>query len=69
MPLQRSTIGVCHALLWFAEQTVPAYSAKVFHTNVLSCTMWERHFTNYVTNYDVIPPLNRARHTTYSIPN
>jgi hypothetical protein len=52
MPLQRSTIGVCHALLRFLEQTVPAYSAKVSHTNVPSCTMWFRQFTKYVTKTD-----------------
>jgi hypothetical protein len=51
MPLQRSTTGVCHALLQFPEQTVPACSAKVSRTNVPSCTMWERRFTKY----DAIP--------------
>jgi hypothetical protein len=54
MPLQRSTIGVCHALLRFSKQTVPACSAKVSRTNVYSCTMWERHFIKYVTKYDDI---------------
>jgi hypothetical protein len=54
MSLQRSTIGVCHALLRFPKQTVPACSAKVSHTNVPSCTMRERCFTKYVTKYDVI---------------
>jgi hypothetical protein len=29
MLLQRSTTGVCHALLWFPEQMVPTCSAKV----------------------------------------
>jgi hypothetical protein len=28
---------------------IPACSAKVFHTNVPSCTMWFRQFTKYVT--------------------
>jgi hypothetical protein len=52
MPLQRSTTGVCHALLWFPEQMVPACSAKVSHTNIPSCTMWFRQFTKYVTKTD-----------------
>jgi hypothetical protein len=52
MLLQRSTTGVCHALLRFPEQTVPACSAKVSCTNVPSCTMWFRQFTKYVTKYD-----------------
>jgi hypothetical protein len=51
MLLQRSTTRVCHASLWFDEQTVHACIAKVSHTNVPSHTMWERHFTKY----DVIP--------------
>jgi hypothetical protein len=52
MPLQRSTIGVCHALLWFPEQTVPACSTKVSCIKVPSCTMWFRQFTKYVTKTD-----------------
>jgi hypothetical protein len=52
MLLQRSTTGVCHALLWFPKQTVPTCSAKVSRTNVPSCTMWFRRFTKYVTKYD-----------------
>jgi hypothetical protein len=55
MSLQRPTIGVCHALLRFPEQMVPACSAKVSRTNVPSCTIWFRRFTKYVTKYDVIP--------------
>jgi hypothetical protein len=42
MTLQRTIVGVCHALLRFSEQMIPACSAKVFRTNVSSCTMWER---------------------------
>jgi hypothetical protein len=55
MSLQRSTIGVCHALLWFPEQMVPASSAKVSRRNIPSCTMWFRQFTKYVikTNHKV----------------
>jgi hypothetical protein len=45
MQLQRSTTGVCHDLLQFSEQTVPACSAKVSHTNVPSCTMFLKQFT------------------------
>jgi hypothetical protein len=52
MSLQRFTTGVCHALLRFPKQTVPACSAKVSRTNVPSCTMWSRQFTKYVTKYD-----------------
>jgi hypothetical protein len=47
MPLERSTTGVCHALLRFPKQMVPACSAKVSYTNVPSCTTWERNFTKY----------------------
>jgi hypothetical protein len=55
MLLQRSTTGVCHALLQFSEQTVPACSAKVSHVKVPSCTTWFSQFTNYITKYGVIP--------------
>jgi hypothetical protein len=41
-------------LLRFPEHTVLACGAKVSHTNVPSCTMWERRFTRYVTKYDAI---------------
>jgi hypothetical protein len=40
MLLQRSTIGVCYALLQFPAQNGP------------SCTMWFRQFTKYVTKTD-----------------
>jgi hypothetical protein len=49
MSLQRSTKGVCHALLRIPEQTVPTCTSKVTHTNVPSCTMWFRPVTKYVT--------------------
>jgi hypothetical protein len=52
MLLQRSTTGVCHALIRFPEQTVPACNAKVSRTNVPSCTMRFRGFTKYVTKTD-----------------
>jgi hypothetical protein len=48
----KSTTGVCHALLRFPEQMVPASSAKVSCTNVPSFTMWFRWFTKYVTKTD-----------------
>jgi hypothetical protein len=58
MPLQRSTTGVCHTLLWFPEQNILICSAKVSRTIVPSCTMWSRQFTKYderyVTKYDAI---------------
>jgi hypothetical protein len=54
MTLQRSTIGVsCFAMV--SRTNGPACSAMVSRTNVPSCTMWVRHFTKYVTKYDVIP--------------
>jgi hypothetical protein len=52
MLLQSPTTGVCHALLWSPEQTVPACSAKVSHASVPSCTMLFRQFTKYFTKYD-----------------
>jgi hypothetical protein len=52
MLLQRSTTGVCHTLLRFPNQTVPACSAKVSRTNVPCCTMWFRQFTKYIAKYD-----------------
>jgi hypothetical protein len=55
MSLQRFTTWVCHILLRFPDQTVPACSAKVSGRNIPSCTMWERWFIKYVTKYDVIP--------------
>jgi hypothetical protein len=52
MLLQSSTIGVCHALLRFPKQMVPACSAKVSCTNIPSCTMWFGQFTKYVAKID-----------------
>jgi hypothetical protein len=52
MSLQRSTTGVCHTLLRFPEQTVPACSAKVSRTNNPSCTLWFRQFAKYVRKTD-----------------
>jgi hypothetical protein len=52
MLLQRSTTGVCHALLWFPDkQTLLAvlmFPAQSGH----SCTMWFRQFTKNVTRTD-----------------
>jgi hypothetical protein len=50
-----STTGVCHTLLRFSKQMIPAYSAKVSCTNVPSYTMWFRKITKYCTKYDVNP--------------
>jgi hypothetical protein len=55
MPLQRSTTGVCHGLLWFLKQTVPACTAKVSSRNiplapsgsVSSQSMLQRLITKY----------------------
>jgi hypothetical protein len=69
MLFQRSTIGVCHALLQFPEQKVPACSAKVSRTNVPSYTMWFRQFTKYDHNVWWHPHSIVARHTTHSVPN
>jgi hypothetical protein len=73
MPLQRPTTGVCHALLWIPTQSGLACSAEV------SRTKWPLlHRVVQVVHkecrkggsYKQEPsPLNRARHTTYSIPN
>jgi hypothetical protein len=52
MLLQRSTTRVCHALLRFLKQMIPAYSAKISRTYVPSYTMWFRQFTKYVTKTD-----------------
>jgi hypothetical protein len=53
MSLQSSTTGLCHALVWFPKQTVPACSSMVSHTNVPSCTKWFRWFTKSDTKYVV----------------
>jgi hypothetical protein len=64
MSLQMSTTGVCHTLLWFPKQMVPACSAKVSRTNVPSCSMWFRQ----VTKYDAIPTQpTMTQPTTYLI--
>jgi hypothetical protein len=52
MLLQMSTTGVCHALVQFSKQIIPACSAKVSCTNIPSCTMWVKQFTKYVTKND-----------------
>jgi hypothetical protein len=69
MLLQRSTIGVCHALLRFFEETVPTCSAKVYRTNVPSCTMWFRQFTKYFikTNHKVWCHPHSTEHDTQPI--
>jgi hypothetical protein len=52
MPLQRSTTGVCHALLRLPKQMVSACSAKVFLINIPSCNMLFRQFIKFVTKTD-----------------
>jgi hypothetical protein len=54
MSLQRSTTGVCHALLQIVQQR-PCLQCKGFPIKGPSCTMWFRRFTKYVTKYDAIP--------------
>jgi hypothetical protein len=65
MLLQRSTMEVCHPLLWFLEQMVPASSAKVSPTNVPSCTMWFRQFTK--TDHIVWCHPHSTEHDTHPI--
>jgi hypothetical protein len=50
----------------FSRTNDTACSAKVSHTNVHSCTIWVRRFTNYVTKYDhkVWSPERRVREMT-----
>jgi hypothetical protein len=52
MLLQRSTIGVCHALLRFPNKRSLLVVLRFPTQNVPSCTMWFRQFTKYVTNTD-----------------
>jgi hypothetical protein len=65
MLLQRSTTGVCHALLWFSEQMVPTCSAKVSRINVPSYTMWFRQVTKY--NHKVWYHPHSTEHDTQPI--
>jgi hypothetical protein len=49
MLLQRSTTGVCHALLQFPEKWFPLAVLTFPTQNGPSCTMWFRQFTKNVT--------------------
>jgi hypothetical protein len=73
MPLQRPTIGVYHALLRIPTQSGPTCSAEVSRTkwpllhHVVQAIHKECHKDG--SQRQEPSPLNRARHTTYSIPN
>jgi hypothetical protein len=73
MPLQRSTTGVYHALLWFPTHSDLACSAKVSSTEwpllhrVVQAVHTECHTDG--SHSEELFPLNQAQHTTYSIPN
>jgi hypothetical protein len=73
MPLQRSTTGVRHALLRIPTQSGPASSAEASHIkwpllhHVVQAVHKECHKDG--SQRQESSPLNRARHTAYSIPN
>jgi hypothetical protein len=52
MLLQRSTIGVCHALLQFPDKQSPLAVLRFPAQSDPSGTMWFRRFTKYVTKTD-----------------
>jgi hypothetical protein len=52
MLLQRSTTGVCHALLWFPDKWSPLAVLKFPTQSGPSYTMWFRQFTKNVTKTD-----------------
>jgi hypothetical protein len=49
MPLQRSTTGVCHALLRFSNKWSLLAVLRFLASSIPSCTMWFRQFTKNVT--------------------
>jgi hypothetical protein len=55
LPLQSPTIGVYHALLQIPEQTVPACSAKVSHTNVPLVPCGSSDSQSIITKSNAIP--------------
>jgi hypothetical protein len=73
MLLQRPTTEVCHALLRFFTHSGPACSAEVSRTqwpllhHVVQAVHIECHTDG--SHRQGSSPLNRARHTAYSIPN
>jgi hypothetical protein len=52
MPLQNSTIGVCHALLWFPDKRSPLAVLRFPAQSGPSCTTWFRQLTKNVTKTD-----------------
>jgi hypothetical protein len=52
MLLQRSTTGVCHALLRFPDKWSPLVVMRFPAQNDPFCTMWFRQFTKNVTKTD-----------------
>jgi hypothetical protein len=52
MPLQRSTTGVCHALLRFPDKRSPLALLRFPAQSGPSCTMWFRQFKKNVTKTD-----------------
>jgi hypothetical protein len=54
MPLQRSTTGVHHALLWFSDKWSPLAVLRFPAWSGPSCTMWFKQFTKNVTKTDHI---------------
>jgi hypothetical protein len=52
MPLQRSTTGVHHALLWFSDKWSPLAVLWFPTRSDPSCTMWFRQFTKNATKTD-----------------
>jgi hypothetical protein len=52
MSLQRSTTGVCHALLQFPDKQSPLAVLRFPAQSGPSCTVWFRQFTKNVTKTD-----------------
>jgi hypothetical protein len=52
MLLQRSTTGVCHALLWFPDKRSPLAVLRFPTQSGPFCTMWFSQFTKNVTMTD-----------------
>jgi hypothetical protein len=52
MLLQRSTTGICHALLQFPDKRSPLAVLRFSAQSGPSCTMWFKQFKKNVTNND-----------------
>jgi hypothetical protein len=52
MPLQRSIIGVCHALLWFPDKQSPLAVLRFPTKSDPFCTMWFKQFKKNITKTD-----------------